>query len=128
MRAMVSALNAGASFNDSFSLSLGTIGDFYLFAVADYDNVVIHELAEGNNSSDGAPISVIGPLCLVAIVVPHLRLRGGPAAILAAVGTTLLGSVMPLPAGTVPLLAMAAAAAAGLGAARLGRARIGALR
>jgi predicted branched-subunit amino acid permease len=59
-------------------------------------------------------LSVIGPLCLLAMVAPHLRLPGGAAAVLAAVGTTLLGSAMSLPSGSLPLLAMAAASAAGL--------------
>jgi len=61
----VSALNAGASFNDSFSLSLNTVGSYYLFAVADYNNAITNELAEINNPSNGAAISVIGPLSLV---------------------------------------------------------------
>jgi serralysin len=61
----VAALNAGASFNDSFSLTLTTVGGFYLFAVADYNNVMTNELTEANNPSNGAPISVIGPLLLV---------------------------------------------------------------
>lgn len=61
-------------------------------------------------------LSVIAPLCLIAVVVPHLRLPGGVGAVLAAVAFTLLGVAMSLPSGVIPLVAMAAAAAAGLGA------------
>lgn len=63
-------------------------------------------------------LSVIGPLCLVALVAPHLRLPGGPAAIAAALTATLFGSAMSLPKEALPLLAMAAATVAGLSADR----------
>lgn len=67
----------------------------------------------------GAPVlAVIGPLCLVAMVVPHLRLPGGALAVLAAVATTLGGVAAALPSGSLPLLAMAAAATAGLASTR----------
>ena len=59
-------------------------------------------------------LSVIGPLCLVALVAPHLRLPGGPAAITTALTATLVGSATSLPKEALPLLAMAAATVAGL--------------
>lgn len=68
-------------------------------------------------------LSVIGPLCLIAVVAPHLRLPGGTAAVVAAVAATLLGVAMALPSGAIPLLAMAAAVAAGLGTTRKGTRR-----
>jgi predicted branched-subunit amino acid permease len=62
-------------------------------------------------------LAVAVPLCLVVLVVPHLRLRGGTAAVLAAVGTTVAArAVVP---GWEVLPAMAAAAAAGLFAQRV---------
>ena len=61
-------------------------------------------------------LSIIGPLCLTAVVVPHLRLPGGTIAVVAAVVATLVGMAAPVPPGVIPPLAMAAAAAAGLAA------------
>jgi predicted branched-subunit amino acid permease len=56
-------------------------------------------------------LAVALPLCLVVMVVPHLRLPGGVAAVLAAAGTTVVArQVLP---GLEILLAMAAAAVAG---------------
>jgi len=80
--------------------------------------VVTGGLALGQLSTPS--LSVIGPLCLVAIVTPHLRLPGGIAAVIAAGAATLLGVAMTLPSGVIPLLAMAAAVVAGLGATRKG--------
>jgi predicted branched-subunit amino acid permease len=57
-------------------------------------------------------LAVAVPLCLVVLVVPHLRLPGGIAAVAAAVGTAVVArAVVP---GFEVLPAMAAAAAAGL--------------
>jgi predicted branched-subunit amino acid permease len=57
-------------------------------------------------------LAVAVPLCLVAMVAPHLRLPGGIAAIAAAAGTAVVArAVVP---GFELLPAMAAAAAAGL--------------
>jgi predicted branched-subunit amino acid permease len=61
-------------------------------------------------------LTVAVPLCLVVLVVPHLRLPGGPSAILAA-GTVAVAARSALP-GTEILLAMIAAAIAGTVAAR----------
>lgn len=57
-------------------------------------------------------LAVAVPLSLLALVVPHLRLPGGTAAVLAAVGTAVAARVL-LP-GFEVLPAMAAAAVAGL--------------
>jgi predicted branched-subunit amino acid permease len=59
-------------------------------------------------------LTVIVPLFLVAMIVPHVRLPGGAVAVLAAAATTLAGVAASLPPGLIPLLAMAAAAAGGL--------------
>jgi predicted branched-subunit amino acid permease len=57
-------------------------------------------------------LAVAVPLCLVAMVAPHLRLPGGVAAVAAAAGTAVVArAVVP---GFELLPAMAAAAAAGL--------------
>ena len=56
-------------------------------------------------------LAVAVPLCLVVLVVPHLKLPGGVAAVVAAVGTALAARLV-LP-GSEILLAMAAAAVAG---------------
>jgi predicted branched-subunit amino acid permease len=56
-------------------------------------------------------LAVAVPLCLVVLVVPHLKLPGGVAAVVAAVGTALVARLV-LP-GSEILLAMAAAAVAG---------------
>jgi predicted branched-subunit amino acid permease len=61
-------------------------------------------------------LAVAVPLCLVVLVVPHLKLPGGVAAVVAAVGTALFARVV-LP-GSEILLAMAAAAVAGTVATR----------
>jgi serralysin len=58
------SLGVAASYTDSFSLTLALAGTFYLFAVADYNNTVTNELAEGNNPSNGAQVTVLGPLLL----------------------------------------------------------------
>ena len=59
-----------------------------------------------------AHLAVAVPLCLVAMVAPHLRLPGGVAAVVAAAGTAVVArAVVP---GFELLPAMAAAAAAGL--------------
>jgi serralysin len=58
------SLGTAASFNDSFSLTLTLAGTFYLFAVADYNNVITDELTNTNNPSNGALVSVVGPLLL----------------------------------------------------------------
>ncbi|MDV3222775.1 AzlC family ABC transporter permease [Intrasporangium sp.] len=63
-------------------------------------------------------LSIVGPICLLAIVLPHLRLPGGLAAVLAAAAATVGGVRMSLPSGAIPLLAMGVAAAAGLLASR----------
>lgn len=62
---------------------------------------------------DTPVLAVVGPLCLASLVVPHLRLPGGAAAVLAAVVVTLAASATSLPAGAGTLAAMAAAALAG---------------
>jgi len=63
-------------------------------------------------------LAVAAPLGMIAIVVPHLRMPGGAAAVTAAVGAALAGRAL-LP-GTEILVAMAAAAVAGLLATRRG--------
>ena len=67
-------------------------------------------LIGGSQAVSGA-LAIAGPLCLAAIVVPHLRTPGGFLAMVAAAGATLAGSRMP--SGTGVLLAMAAAAIVG---------------
>jgi hypothetical protein len=71
------SLAAGASFNDSFSLTLSAAGSFYLFAVADYNNAVTGELSESNNASNAAQITVVGPLALNGGAGPD-TMTGGP--------------------------------------------------
>jgi predicted branched-subunit amino acid permease len=61
-------------------------------------------------------LAIAGPLCLAAIVVPHLRTPGGLSAMVAAAGVTL--AACSLPSGTGVLLAMAAAAIVGTIASR----------
>lgn len=56
-------------------------------------------------------LAVALPLCLVTMIVPHLRLPGGAAAVLAAAATAVIAR--GLPPGADVLLPMAAAAAAG---------------
>jgi predicted branched-subunit amino acid permease len=65
----------------------------------------------GGSWSGADLLSVAVPLCLVGLVVPHLRLPGGVAAVTAAVGTAVCARVV-LP-GSEVLVAMAAAALAG---------------
>jgi predicted branched-subunit amino acid permease len=65
----------------------------------------------GGSPAVGGTLAIAGPLCLAAIVVPHLRTPGGFAAMIAAAGMTLAAS--SLPSGTGVLLAMAAAAIVG---------------
>lgn len=62
---------------------------------------------------DTPVLAVVGPLCLASLVVPHLRLPGGVAAVLAAVAVTLAASVLALPPGVGTITAMGAAALAG---------------
>jgi serralysin len=57
------SLSAGASFNDSFALSLAAAGTYYLFAVADYNGTIV-ETNESNNPSNWAPINVTASLTL----------------------------------------------------------------
>jgi predicted branched-subunit amino acid permease len=57
-------------------------------------------------------LSVAVPLCLVALVIPHLRVPGGPGAVVAATATAVL--TRSWPSGTGLLVAMAAAAGVGL--------------
>ena len=65
-------------------------------------------------------LAVAVPLCLVAIVVPHLRVPGGFVAVVVAVGVTV--ATASWPAGSGMLLAMVSAAACGaLAANRPGR-------
>lgn len=56
-------------------------------------------------------LAIAVPLCLVAIVVPHLRLPGGFVAVVVAAGVT--AATASWPAGSGMLLAMVAAAACG---------------
>jgi predicted branched-subunit amino acid permease len=70
----------------------------------------------GASPAIGGALSISGPLCLAAIVVPHLRTPGGLLAMVAAVAVTLAAS--SLPSGTGVLLAMAAAALCGALASR----------
>jgi predicted branched-subunit amino acid permease len=70
----------------------------------------------GGSPAAGGALAIAGPLCLAAIVVPHLRTPGGFLAMVAAAGATLAGSRMP--SGTGVLLAMAAAAIVGTVASR----------
>jgi predicted branched-subunit amino acid permease len=65
----------------------------------------------GAVAQSAAPLAVAIPLCLTAIVAPHLHAAGGVAAIAAACGTALATSTWPAGYG-IPV-AMAAAAAAG---------------
>ncbi len=65
----------------------------------------------GASPAISGALAIAGPLCLVALVVPHLRTPGGLAAMVAAAGVTLAASWMP--SGTGVLLAMAAAAICG---------------
>ncbi len=65
----------------------------------------------GRASTAGDYLAVAVPLCLLVLVVPHLKVSGGAVAIVAAVGTA-LGARALLP-GSEVLLAMAAAAVAG---------------
>jgi Ca2+-binding RTX toxin-like protein len=58
------SLGTAASFSESFSLTLALTGTFYLFAVADYNNVITDELTDTNNPSNGALVTVVGPLLL----------------------------------------------------------------
>jgi predicted branched-subunit amino acid permease len=58
-----------------------------------------------------AVLAVAVPLCLVAIVAPHVRMKGGVAAIAVAAAVTL--ATTSWPAGSGMLLAMAAAATGG---------------
>lgn len=62
-------------------------------------------------------LAVAVPLCLVVLVVPHLRLAGGPSAVLAAVGTAVAARTA-LPGAEIPLAMMAAAIAGTLAARR----------
>lgn len=75
-------------------------------------------LAIGQLSSPG--LAMVGPLCLTAVVIPHRRLPGGAVAVVAAGSVALVGAGASLPAGLIPPIAMAAAAAAGLAATRGG--------
>lgn len=68
-------------------------------------------------------LGIIGPLCLVAMVAPHLRVPGGVLAVIAAAASTLIAVRLSFPPGVTPLLAMAAAAAAGLTTLRPGTLR-----
>ena len=65
----------------------------------------------GRTSTAAGYLAVAVPLCLVALVVPHLKLPGGMVAVAAAVCTAVVAHAL-LP-GSEILLAMAAAAAAG---------------
>ncbi len=65
----------------------------------------------GAVAQSAAPLSVAVPLCLTAIVAPHLHAGGGVAAIAAGCGTALVTSTWPAGYG-IPV-AMAAAATAG---------------
>ena len=56
------SLAGGASFSDSFSLTLSSGGTYYLFAVADYNNAVSGESNEGNNVSSPVQIGVYNAL------------------------------------------------------------------
>jgi serralysin len=58
------SLGTAASFSESFSLTLTLTGTFYLFAVADYNNVITDELTDANNPSNGALVTVVGPVVL----------------------------------------------------------------
>ena len=63
----------------------------------------------------GAATAVLGialPLCLAAILVPHLRIPGGIVAILVAAAVALLGTTT-MPSGSSTMLAMASAAICG---------------
>lgn len=62
---------------------------------------------------DTPVLAVVGPVCLTSLVVPHLRLPGGAAAVLAAVVVTLAASATALPAGVGTIAAMGTAAVAG---------------
>jgi predicted branched-subunit amino acid permease len=73
----------------------------------------------GSGSATAAPLSVAVPLCLASIVVPHLRVSGGWAAVGAAVAAQVV--TRSWPAGTGLLLSMGLAALAGLAASRGGR-------
>jgi serralysin len=58
------SLSAGAWFNDSFSQMLGIVGTYTLFAIADYNNVITNESSDSNNPSNGAQVTMVGPLSL----------------------------------------------------------------
>lgn len=67
---------------------------------------------------DAPVVAMVVPLCLVAVVVPHLRLPGGAAAVLAAALASLGAVAASAPAAVVPPIAMAAAAFAGVSSVR----------
>jgi len=74
----------------------------------------------GSATSVTGVLAIAVPLCLVAIVVPHLRVPGGIVAVVAAVGTT--AATASWPTGSGMLAAMAAAAVCGaLASGRPGR-------
>jgi predicted branched-subunit amino acid permease len=73
----------------------------------------------GSASAGTMPLSVAVPLCLASMVVPHLRLPGGWAAVGAAVAVQVV--TRSWPAGSGLLLAMVLAALAGLAASGDGR-------
>ena len=56
----VGALAVGASFNDSFSLTLTTPGTYSIYAVADHTNAIA-EKNELNNPSNGVQVTVVAP-------------------------------------------------------------------
>jgi serralysin len=58
------SLAVAGSYSDSFSLTLSLAGIFYVFAVADYNNVITNELTDTNNPSNGVQVSVVGSLSL----------------------------------------------------------------
>jgi predicted branched-subunit amino acid permease len=70
----------------------------------------------GGSPAVAGGLAIAAPLCLMVIVVPHLRTPGGLVAMVAAAAVTLATS--SLPSGTRVLLAMAAAALCGALASR----------
>jgi YD repeat-containing protein len=51
-------LNPQAQGNDSFALTLSTLGTYFIIAVADYNNQVAGEPSETNNSSNAVQVTV----------------------------------------------------------------------
>lgn len=73
-------------------------------------------MVAGSAAHATAPLAVAVPLCLVAIVLPHLRAPGGWAAVAAAIATALV--TRSWPAGSGLLASMALAALAGMATSR----------